>query len=72
MPELELVVDGNLSWGDYKKIVSDATPFDVRTSLIEKHITVRGVEGVTIDDVPVRQVLGALKKMLADANDPNA
>lgn len=71
MPELELIIDGNLSWGDYKQIVSETTPFEVRVGLIEKYVRVNDGAN-TINDVPVRRVLTALKKILTDVNDPNA
>lgn len=58
-----------MSWGDYKKIVADATPFDVRAALIEKYVKVK--DG-SIDNVPVRAVLNGLKKLFAEAQDPNA
>lgn len=58
-----------MSWGDYKKIVSDATPFEVRAALIEKYVKVR--DGGEIDNVPVRAVLSGLKKLVTDAQDPN-
>lgn len=67
--EYELVIDGEMSWGDYKKIVADATPFDVRAALIEKYVKVK--DG-SIDNVPVRAVLNGLKKLFAEAQDPNA
>lgn len=66
--ETELIVDGDMAWGDYKQIVSNATDFETRAALIEKYVRAR--EG-SIDNVPVRKVIGALRRMLTEASDPN-
>jgi hypothetical protein len=71
MPDFDLAIDGDMSWGDYKKIVSDSTPFEIRAQLIEKYVRVQDADA-SIDDVPMRKVLGALKRLLNQAQDPNA
>lgn len=65
--EFAFEFDDSLSWGDYKKITGDETPFAERIALIEKHVRV--TEG-NMDDAPLGAVLGALRSMMTAAANP--
>lgn len=70
----DLVINDDMTWAEYKQFVDDRTPFGERAALIEKYVALppeAAANGQTLDQVPVRVILRAIRSMFEGFTNPN-
>lgn len=69
----DLILNDDMTWAEYKTFVDDGTPFAQRAALIEKYVALppeQTTQGQTLDQVPVRVILRAVKSMFEGFTNP--